>query len=73
MKTRQLTLREARRTISKIIAAGDTVTIAKPYEHARAFIVPVTKHDKWDAKATRAAFKKARASFIDSWNKAQEG
>lgn len=72
MKGTQITLREARRTISKIIASGHTATIAKPYQEVRGFIVPIPTHDHWNTKAKRAAFKLARARFIKAWIDAQE-
>jgi antitoxin (DNA-binding transcriptional repressor) of toxin-antitoxin stability system len=70
---KQLTLREARRTISNIIAKGDTVTIAKPYGEVRAFIVPVPNHSSYDRAATNKALSAAKKSFLIAWRSAQAG
>jgi antitoxin (DNA-binding transcriptional repressor) of toxin-antitoxin stability system len=70
VKGNQTTLREARRTISKIIASGDTVTIARPYGEVRAFIVPVPAHNNYDRKQTIRALAQAKKSFLAAWRSA---
>jgi hypothetical protein len=64
----QITLREARKQISKILAAGQTVAIGKPYENVRGFIVGVPTHDRRNKSAKAKAFKEAKARFIAAWS-----
>jgi hypothetical protein len=67
MKGTQLTLREARKQISQILAEGKTVTIARPYENVRGFIVGVPEHERWNPAAKRKALKEAKARFTAAW------
>jgi hypothetical protein len=70
MKANQMTLREARRQISKIIASADTVTIARPYREVRAFLVPVPKHNNYKRTETIRALAHAKKSFHAAWRSA---
>jgi hypothetical protein len=71
MKATKLTLREARKQISQILASGQTVAIAKPYHSVRGFIVGVPPHNPWSSKEKRKALKEAKARFINAWKAAQ--
>jgi hypothetical protein len=70
VKGNQITLREARRQISKIINSGDTLAIARPYGEVRAFIVPVPAHNHYDHTQTIRALAHAKKSFLAAWRSA---
>jgi hypothetical protein len=61
--TDRLSVREARRTISKILAEGKTVSIDPTYRSLRGFIVGVPAHDAWNAKEKRKALQTAKKAF----------
>jgi hypothetical protein len=67
MKGTKLTLREARKQISKILAEGKTVTIARPYQPIRGFIVGVPEYENWNAAEKKKALKEAKARFTAAW------
>jgi hypothetical protein len=73
MNTNRITVREARRGISKILTSGQTIIIGKHYGELRGFVVPVPLHNSYDQKEKRKALKAAKAAFqaafIEEWNR----
>jgi hypothetical protein len=72
MPNQRQSVREARRNISKALAAGDTITIGDNWKTLRGFIVGVKPHNGYDRKERKKALKEARASFIKAWMKEAE-
>jgi hypothetical protein len=71
MKSRRISVREARKSISKILREGKVTAVGDLY-HLRGFIVPMPPHERWNPVKAHAAFNKARANFIDAWIDEQE-
>jgi hypothetical protein len=66
MKNR-ITVREARATISKILASGKTVSIGPHYGDLRGFIVGIAKHDQYDKAQEKKALSEAKRAFTEAW------
>jgi len=67
MPNQRQSVREARRNISKALAAGDTITIGDNWKTLRGFIVGVKPHNGYDRKERKKALKAARAAFLEAW------
>ena len=55
-------IRILRAALKTYIDAGSVIAIGDHY-NLRAFLVPVPKHEKWDAKSRRKAIREAEANF----------
>jgi hypothetical protein len=66
-RTRRITIREARKTISRILTDAETVAIGDNYRTARGFIVGIPKHDPWNKVAKKKALSAAKAAFTEAW------
>ena len=64
---KRITVREARRDISKIMSEGKTVAVGDSWNTLRGFIVGVPPHDRWDNTAKRKALRDAKAKFTAAW------
>lgn len=65
--SQRISVREARRTISTILASGKAVTVGPHYGSARGFIVGIPAHQEYDQEAKRKALKAAKAAFTAAW------
>jgi hypothetical protein len=67
MNTNRITVREARKNISKLLASGKTVAVGHHYGELRGFIVGVPEHGAWNHDEKRKALKHAKARFTEAW------
>ena len=63
--TNRTAVREARRTLSAILASGKTVAIGGPYE-LRGFIVGLPPHSRWNTAEKRKAIAAAKNAFAEA-------
>lgn len=72
MNANQMTLREARKRISQILASGDTVIVARPHEEVRGFLVGVKPHSRFVGTEKQKALAAAKKAFLKAWGSAHE-